>query len=223
MTNPVYLLALTGGFLGGFGHCIGMCGPIVASYTLGRPDSNLKTAFIPQLLYNAGRVTTYTAVGALMGAAGSFAGLAAKAAGLQSAVMVAAGILMVLMGLGIVAMRSASFIERHNIVVLRMAASLAASPSVIKFYPMGLVLGLLPCGLSYTYFIAAAGTGTAAGGALVMLIFGAGTLPAMLGFGALVSMIGRKARRTIYRLGGVAVTATGIYFIYRGLVLHAQM
>ncbi len=223
METTAYLFALTGGFLGGFGHCIGMCGPVVAGYTLGRSKGGLRTAFVPQVLYNAGRILTYTAVGALMGAAGSVAGLAGRAAGLQHMVMIAAGVLMVMMGAGIVVMRSASFLERHNSLVLRAASSLVKSPSILKFFPLGLVLGLIPCGLSYTYFIAAAGTGSPVSGALVMLLFGAGTLPAMFAFGAVVSVLGSRARGTVYRLGGMVVVAMGVVFVYRGIMFYAQM
>jgi sulfite exporter TauE/SafE len=218
-----YWLAASGGLLGSFGHCIGMCGPIAAGFSLSQSGASARKVMVPQVLYNAGRVTTYTAAGGVMGAAGSFADIAARAVGFQGAVLLIAGVLMVVMGLYIVVSRSARFLEKHNMVLLRAAARLAGGHSVLRFYPLGLVLGLLPCGLSYTYFIGAAGTGNAVHGALTMLAFGVGTLPAMLILGAVVTAIGSRARSIIYRLGGVAVAAMGGYFLIMGLEFYANL
>jgi sulfite exporter TauE/SafE len=218
-----YWLAASGGFLGGFGHCIGMCGPIAGSFSFSRSGMSTRNAMVPQVLYNAGRVTTYTVAGAVMGAVGSFTNVTARAAGLQGAVMLFAGALMVVMGLYIVARRSLRFLEKHNTALLRVAKHLAGGHSMLRFYPLGLVLGLMPCGLSYTYFMAAAGTGNAMHGALIMLAFGAGTLPAMGVLGAMVTAISSRARGMIYRLGGLAVTAMGVYFLYMGLAFYADL
>src|SRR6266536_6272940 len=95
------VLALTTGLLGGFGHCAGMCGPLVASVGLvSSPLLGARRALGGQLLYNAGRVTTYAFLGALMGLTGSFVNTAGRLAGLQNAVSIAAGALMIAMGLG---------------------------------------------------------------------------------------------------------------------------
>ncbi len=67
-TNSVYFLLFTSGFLGGFGHCIGMCGPIVASYCMAVKSRGR----LAHLLFNYGRVTTYTILGGIMGVTGSF-------------------------------------------------------------------------------------------------------------------------------------------------------
>ena len=91
--DPIYLLFLTTGFTVGFGHCIGMCGPIVVSLSLNlRGRSNLG----PHLLYNVGRMTTYTILGGLMGLTGSFTGVTSRIAGLQKGAMIFAGVLITL-------------------------------------------------------------------------------------------------------------------------------
>jgi len=217
-----YWLAASGGFLGSFGHCIGMCGPIASGFSLSISGSQTRNAMVPQVLYNTGRITTYTAVGAGMGAVGWFANDFLVQA-LQVGVMLFAGVLMVIMGLIIMVRRTASFLERHNTFILRAASRLASGKSVLKFFPLGLVLGLLPCGLSYTYFIAAAGSGSVGRGALVMLAFGMGTLPAMLILGAVMSAIGSRVRGVIYRMGGAAVTIMGAYFLYLGMAYYANL
>ena len=70
---------------------------------------------------------------------------------------VLAGLLMILMGFSIAGVRGpVAWIEKHNYSVLRTARRFTGSPSALRFYPLGLLLGLLPCGLSYTVFIASA-------------------------------------------------------------------
>jgi uncharacterized protein len=223
-----YLLALTTGFLGGFGHCIGMCGPLIASSALrsasaqGAPHATGR--FAPLALYNAGRLTTYGLVGAIMGFGASFVNVAGRLVGIQNGVMVGAGIVMVIMGLGILGVAGgAGWLERHNSMVLTTAKKMFGRSSRWRFYPLGLVLGLLPCGLSYTAFIAAAGTGSLLGGMLTMLCFGAGTVPALALFGAAVTYFGSHMRTRMQKAGGVAVMVMGFYYILKGLRLYAEM
>jgi sulfite exporter TauE/SafE len=224
--EPGYLLALTTGILGSFGHCLGMCGPIVASYTLSGSSGSRPWSerLVPHLLYHGGRITMYAFIGALMGLSGSFVNVAMSIAGLQNAVAVLAGIAMVLMGMSItgIAGRTA-WLERHNIVVLRYAKQVMSARSLLRYYPLGLLLGLLPCGLSYTIFIAAAGTGGLLPGMMTALFFGIGTLPALLLFGTAISYFSASLRGTIYRAGGALVIIMGIYFIFRGISLYADL
>ena len=89
-----YYLALTTGLFGGFGHCIGMCGPIVASYSLKGPSAASPAVASPwrtHFLYNAGRISTYALIGAVMGLTGSFVNVAGRLAGVQNIVALAAG------------------------------------------------------------------------------------------------------------------------------------
>ena len=64
-TNALLLAYFTTGFTIGFGHCIGMCGPLVVSFSLRLKDRNI---LIPQLLYHSGRILTYSLLGGIMGA-----------------------------------------------------------------------------------------------------------------------------------------------------------
>jgi len=223
-----YALALATGFIGGFGHCIGMCGPLVASsalHTAAIDDASRASArIIPQILYNAGRLTTYGIVGAVMGLAGSFVNVASRLAGIQNSVMMIAGIIMVVMGLGILGLAGGTrWLERHNKLVLGVAKTVFSSRSTGRYYPLGLVLGLLPCGLSYTAFIAAAGTGTPLAGLLTMVSFGVGTVPALALFGVAVAYFGSRMRARMQRAGGVAVIVMGLYYVLKGIQLYVEM
>jgi sulfite exporter TauE/SafE len=225
--NTGYFLAFTTGLIGGFGHCIGMCGPLVASTALHSTVSGRASfgdRFVPQALYNIGRITTYGAVGAVMGLAGSFVNIAARMAGIQNGVMIAAGIMMVVMGLGILGVAGGTaWLEQHNSLVLDAAKKIFPSRSPWKYYPLGLVLGLLPCGLSYTVFIAAAGTGTPLAGMFTTLCFGAGTVPALALFGAMVSYFGSRIHSRMQKAGGVTVIIMGLYYVLKGIKLYADL
>ena len=225
MSGAGPLLALGTGLLGGFGHCLGMCGPLVGALGLAAPPGTpAARALAPQLAYHLGRVTTYGIVGGAMGLTGSFVNVAGRLAGLQDAVAVAAGALMVLLGLG--AAGAAGWVKalegrlaRRVLGGVRWIA--AGGPG--RSYPLGLAMGLLPCGLSYSAFVGAAATGGAVPGLLFALAFGAGTLPAMLLAGWLAARLGARARGALYRLGGATVAVLGVLFVLRGLHLHAAL
>jgi len=225
--DPQYILALTTGILGGFGHCIGMCGPLVASQALLNSVSSVHPSpriVMPHLQYNLGRIAMYGLIGALMGLVGSFVNVASRLAGLQNLVVLLAGAAMVLMGISIVGFRSAtSWIEGRNSSILRAARRIINSPSPFRPVSLGIVMGLLPCGLSYTIFIAAAGSGTALSGMLIAVLFGIGTVPALLLFGTAVSSFSARLRGRIYQAGGVLVVLMGLYFLARGVRLYAGL
>jgi sulfite exporter TauE/SafE len=216
-------IALATGFLGGFGHCVAMCGPLVGALGISAPPGTpVRRSLAPQLAYHFGRITTYGLVGALMGLFGSFVNVAGQLAGVQDAVAVLAGALMVALGLG-----AASLSLRVKVIEGRLAGQvmsavrrLAGHEAPMGAYPLGLVLGLLPCGLSYSAFAAAAATGSPARGLLLALVFGAGTLPALLLAGVVVAALSARARGLLYRTGGALVAVLGLLFVLRGLRVH---
>jgi uncharacterized protein len=225
--NAGYFLAFTTGLIGGFGHCIGMCGPIVASSGLHSAATNragVPSPLVPQVLYNTGRIATYGTVGAVMGLVGSFVNVASKLVGIQNGVMIAAGLIMVVMGLSILGVRDGTaWLELHNSSVLGMAKKIFSNPSNWRYFPLGLVLGLLPCGFSYTAFIAAAGTGTPLAGMFTMLAFGAGTVPALLLFGVMVGYFGSRMRSWVQKAGGAIVIVMGLYYVLKGIELYVKL
>ncbi len=221
--EPACVLAFMTGLAGGFGHCIGMCGPVVGACSLRDPSLTPRGRFLAQILYHAGRIATYGAVGLAMGFAGSFVNVASRIAGVQNGVMILAGIIMIAMGLGVAVRTGAGWLERRGGPVLRLARTVLNGTSSLRFLPLGLLLGLLPCGLSYTIFIAAAGTGSAPAGMLTALAFGAGTLPALAVFGIAAAFLGTALRGRVQQAGGLLVVLFGLHFIMKGLRLYAAM
>jgi hypothetical protein len=212
-------MAFATGLLGSFGHCVAMCGPIVGSFALAAAPLGARRSLLGQLAYHAGRVTTYALVGGAMGLTGSFVNVAGRLAGAQQVVAVLAGVLMILVGIGVAglsaALRRAEARASARIVGLVREILSGGGPG--RLYPTGLALGLLPCGLSWTLFLGAAGTGSAVEGLLVALAFGLGTIPALLLVGAAGAAIGARARGRLARAGGVLVALLGVFFVLRGV------
>lgn len=232
-TDSLYLLMFGSGLLGGFGHCIGMCGPVVAAYSL-----NLKRrSIITHLLYTLGRVTTYGLLGGLTGLTGSFTGVIRQIGRYQNVVLAAAGIGMIVMAFSIggwlpsFRRRAARKNEPLQFTVYsqrmlnRIARFVADTRSVGSFFPMGLLLGFMPCGLLYTALIAAAGIGVGARngaegflrGMLLLVLFGIGTSPALLLVGEMVSMKREWLRGKLYRASAITMIVMGIVFVYRAV------
>jgi sulfite exporter TauE/SafE len=212
------------GLAGGAGHCVAMCGPIVASLGLAAaPGQGALRAAVGTVPYHLGRVTTYAALGAVMGLSGSFVNVAGRLAGLSDAVAILAGALMVLFGLGAAGVSGP--LER---LTARGTARLTAGARTLlgggaPLYPLGLALGFLPCGLSWTAFLGAAATGGPLPGFLAALAFGLGTVPGLLVAGAAAAAFGQRARGGLHRLGGLLVAVLGLAFVLRGFGVHVPI
>jgi uncharacterized protein len=220
VTDAVAMAFVTG-LLGGFGHCIGMCGPLVGSFALATGALGPRRSITGQLAYHGGRITTYAILGAVMGLTGSFVNVAGRLAGIQDVVAVVAGVLMILLGLGAAGVSGAlkRLEARASARVVRFVRGLLSGGGPGRLYPTGLALGLLPCGLSWTMFLGAAATGSVPEGLLLALAFGIGTVPALLLAGVAGTLVGARARGLLYRAGGVLVSILGGVFVARGLHL----
>ena len=215
------------GLLGGFGHCLGMCGPVVAAYSIGLGERRT----LAHLLYSLGRLTTYSIIGGLIGLTGSFLGVARSIEKLQGVTIALVGCAMILMGLGIIGWKRFSAGTGQasgnclGSFVLRSMKLISEARGIGMYFPMGLVLGFIPCGLLYTALIAAAGAGAAAGsqikgllsGMAMLFLFGLGTVPALFLLGQMASAMNTRVRGRLYKASGVLMIVSGIIFIYRSL------
>lgn len=207
---------VTLGLLGGFGHCVGMCSPFVlfVSRRYVATESGRAAALAAQLWYAGGRLTTYALLGAAAGALGGVVELAGSLLGLQRAAEVVAGALLVLwalVALSELAPRLARGGALLSRVVSRLAGKVPGHP-----YLLGLLLGLLPCGLLYSAVIAAVGRGGALQGALALALFGVGTVPALLGLSLADELLARR-RVLLNRLAQLFLLAMGLWFLWTGL------
>jgi uncharacterized protein len=220
--TPVALTLLFGtGFVISLGHCLGMCGPLVTAVSLAAEKQSRGARVVGATLYQAGRLTTYVAIGALMGLLGSATGLLTQSETVRGWLSVAVGVWMILAGLSLLGVLPLQrWLEQAPIgrVAMRGARSMIASPQVWRRYPLGIANGLLPCGPVAAAAMSAAATFSAARGALSMAAFGLGTVPALLVLGLGAGALIRPALRLrFYRFGAVLVLLIGIQLGLRGM------
>lgn len=205
------------GFLGGFGHCVGMCAPFVllVSRRFGAPDAGRAAALRPQVWYAAGRIATYALLGAAAGFVGGVVELAGSLVGLQRAASVMAGGVLVAEALLGLAGAGPLAGTRGGRLFARATAALGRRMPGHPF-GLGLLLGLLPCGLLYSALVAAVSRGGPVGGALALLLFGVGTAPALLGLSLADDLLARR-RALLDRLARVFLLAMGAWFVWTGI------
>jgi hypothetical protein len=208
-------------------HCMQMCGPIVLSHSVALDQVKTGAGRAPGSLlfghfaYNAGRILTYSLLGAAAGLAGKTVGLIGRLAGVTSALAIIGGVLMLVAGLVMfgafpaVQTFGGSFF-RITSRFLRPLSSLLASPKAGRRFLLGLALGFLPCGLIYAALLRALATGSALWGAATMAAFGAGTAGALLAVGIFSSAIRRRFNQWGTQLAAVSVMAMGALLIVRG-------
>ena len=214
------LSIITIAFLGSFGHCMGMCGGIVIAYSstkVGDQWSRQKQAFA-HLLYSGGRITTYTILGALFGYLGGVATFNNLTNGLM---LVFAGTFMVLAGLSLSGKIKFLTLFEHSFAknswYTKIFRELLQTKSLLSFFILGMINGLLPCGLVYFFAITAASTASPLYGALVMFIFGLSTTPALFSLGFFVGLYkNSQFRNLMMGLAAISVIIFGLYTIRNG-------
>lgn len=195
--TQLIIAALSMGMLGSF-HCVGMCGPLALSLPLS--DNSSWSKFSGAFLYNAGRVVTYSALGLVFGAVGKSVALF----GYQQWLSLLLGVLIIVF---ILLPKKTKAINNSNLVMsffekIRAAlGQLFFKKNYSSLFSIGLLNGLLPCGLVYMAAAGAVATGDMVNSVLFMAFFGLGTLPVMWSvafFGNYVSIGLRKKIRKAY-------------------------
>lgn len=208
------LLGLGIGLAGSF-HCIGMCGPLALSLPLNYSNRFKRIAAIS--LYNLGRSLTYFSLGLLFGVIGSSVSLI----GYQQALSIVLGSLILFaVVFGSKLSLHLPLVARVNQRIKTILSRLLLSEKKLHSYLLiGLVNGLLPCGLVYLAIASAIATGTVLGGGFLMLAFGFGTVPLMFGLMVAGRHISLAVRQNMRRLVPVFVGIMAGLMILRGLNL----
>jgi len=220
METVDFVSIITIAFLGSFGHCIGMCGGIVIAYSSTKIGQtwNKTQQSIAHLLYSFGRILTYAILGAIFGALGGVATFSNTANGI---LWLVAGTAMLLTGLSLLGKIkfltliehsfSSSFWYKQNF------KTLLKSQTYFSFFLLGMLNGLLPCGFVYFFAITAASTASPFYGAIVMIVFGLSTIPALFSLGFFVGLFKQTNLRNIMiKLAAISVILYGGYTIYNG-------
>jgi sulfite exporter TauE/SafE len=224
MEQPITLIsALLVGLFGGV-HCAGMCGPIVGALSAGvdkQSGQRFGARLLFQFLYNTGRIASYTLAGALFGLLGHVAMHSVFYNQAQTALQVIAAIFMFALGLYLAGWWfGLQRLERLGTYVWKRIEPLGR-----RFLPIrnggqalvvGLIWGWLPCGMVYSALAWSMSGGSAGQGALLMLSFGLGTLPNLLGLGLLAStlqpVLNSKLAR---RIAGVLVMLFAVWLVVK--------
>jgi len=194
-------------------HCAGMCGPLALALPV--PTSGLLVYGAGRLAYNGGRVLTYAVLGTVFG----FLGRTLFVAGLQQWMSIAIGALL-LLGL-VISPKAASWgpVIRAVSVLKQAMGNMLRRRGIWPLGLLGLLNGLLPCGLVYVACAGAAATGGVLSGALYMVVFGLGTVPVMLAISLSGKLVHAALRRWLVRLVPVSVGLVAVLLILRGLGL----
>ncbi len=206
--------ALLVGFLGSF-HCLGMCAPI--TWVIPDKSANRKKWLVNKLIYNSGRVITYSVLGAIVGLLGELFSFA----GFQQWLSIIAGSTLII-GVfffggkvsGVVVFKPASrFISWVKSKMSRLIMAKGWRSNIA----LGIVNGFLPCGLVYAALIGAISMGDLLGGAMYMTLFGLGTLPMMMAAAIIGKTAGTTFKSRIANFTPKFMVILGILFILRGL------
>lgn len=214
-----WTIAITGFTLGAAGslHCIGMCGPLSLALPVHHFSKTGKMAAL--LLYQFGRILTYTVIGLFFGLAGRMI----YVAGYQQLFSIIMGSLILLLALLYFLHKShfrVPFLNRFYQGVQQLIIRvLKSSTSLLSFLLLGMANGLLPCGMVYIALATSLSFSGLEESAGFMAAFGAGTLPAMMLVGYAGMMIRPELRSGFRKLVPVFITLMGVILILRGLNL----
>ncbi len=186
-------------------HCLAMCGPLVGMHGGAR---SIRLA----LVHSLGRLATYVALGTIAGLVGGAVDLAGDLANVQHVATIVSGLVIVGWGVHSIAvargwLRGAA---QGGVLFQRGLVQLRSRRAVTRAAMIGVLTGFLPCGWLWAFVVTAAGTGHAATGALVMLVFWLGTVPAMTGVLAVAGPVLARLRARLPVITACVLIALGL-------------
>lgn len=202
------------------GHCIGMCGPLISTFSLaqGRTDRRLTNLAPALLLYHLGRVNSYAVIGLVFGLLAAAAQAALPTAAVRGWLFLVSGLLMTFLGLGLLGLvRTTRLMESSRLG--RFAAErfmeLIGTRSMVGRYLLGVANGFLPCGPVYAIAAAALTAPTPVHGAGTMAMFGLGTIPVLLAVGLGAGRLAPTVQRRFNKVAAILVILVGFEFLIR--------
>jgi len=230
---PVFLIGLIGSV-----HCVGMCGGIVGAFSVasvpvrrfplavvaaGGSNAGLRVSdvVLRTISYNAGRIASYAFAGAIVGGIIGGARVLSGVSTIQVGGYWLANLMLIALGLYLMnAWRGLAYLESAGQFLWQriqpLTKLLLPLDSSLKMLAVGALWGWLPCGMVYSVLLTAMLTGSALSGALVMLVFGLGTLPMLFAMGMLGARMRMWMQRRIVRtVGGLIVLGFGVLGLLR--------
>lgn len=211
-----FITPLTIGLIGSF-HCVGMCGPIAVALPL--KSQNWITRVAGVLIYNSGRIITYGFMGLIFGLLGQ----GIQLAGFQRWASILLGIIMIISVLFPYffkqKIRISSIFSGYAYRLTSNLRKLFVTRSYKSLVAIGLLNGLLPCGLVYVAIAGAINTNNVTTGSLFMVLFGLGTIPLLMVVSLVGNVIGLSVRNKMRKVVPYFVILLGLLFILRGMSL----
>lgn len=220
--SATFISAFVVGLLGAV-HCVGMCGGIVGVLSIGSEKLTVRMRLLRTFAYNAGRIASYATAGAIAGLAGQTVGGllprgAARPLAMSISAVFAILLALYLVGRGAMLVRLERFGGRLWRYLKPVGQRFIPARNLKQAFGLGVVWGWLPCGLVYTALAWALVSGSPVRGALLMLGFGLGTLPALTGMGMAGSWILAWRDRPLVRYtAGLALVGFAATALWHGL------
>jgi sulfite exporter TauE/SafE len=205
-------IAIALGLLGSL-HCAAMCGPLMLALPV--PVGGAGRFVAGRIMYQLGRVATYCLLGVVAGIIGKSILLA----GLQRWLSIALGVAILT---GWLVSRKISVAAPVLRLVTQLKSAMSAQLRQRTFRSLallGMLNGLLPCGLVYVALAGAVSRGTLVGGIVYMALFGLGTMPTVLGISLSGKIFPLALRLKLRRAIPVGVCLLAGLLILRGMAL----
>lgn len=215
--NAIFEIGFVMGLIGSV-HCIGMCGPLVMALPISHQTNFQKWQSI--ILYHAGKITSYAILGILLGLFGSQLPLH----GVQENLSIVMGGIMLIYVIYVFVIKSKLPLRflKFNLVytfLIKKMGQLFKSKNRAVFYLIGILNGLLPCGMIYVALTSALATQNVLQGGLIMAFFGFGTMPALIMVAIGGQYFGVIFRKKIQSLLPLFIFGMGVLLILRGMGL----
>lgn len=215
-----YALAFVAGFLGS-GHCLGMCGALVSGYFM---NSGKQRSYFPYLAYQLSRISVYTVIGVIAAALGVVLVSSGMFGTIQSVLQMTIGSIVIVLAFGILGwIPWQGSIRLIPMGVLRKTyASSRQRGPIMGAMSAGLMNGLMPCPLTFAMAVKATSATTLWEGGLLMLVFGAGTLPTMLLVSVAFGKLGANVRGLMLKMAALIMVIMGLNTLYNGYNFYQE-
>lgn len=220
-----YFAAFMTGVLGS-GHCLGMCGALVCGYFIrAKQFAGGAAGTLPYLAYHGARIAVYGAIGLVAAAVGAVLVSTGKIGLAQGLLQIVAGGVVILLGLELLGISplklTVGFAPARW---LRQQFAGAAQRGLVRGAAIaGVVNGLMPCSMTMAMAVKATTAPSVPEGGLLLLAFGAGTLPSMLLASVLFGKLGPNVRGALQKAAGLFVIALGLSTLWQGLAYFRVM
>lgn len=207
MLTTAFILGLAGSL-----HCVGMCSPLAYAVT-----ARGGTVLVNKILYNVGRILMYCVLGAIVSTVGGM-----LPSIVQYTISVLLGITLLIIGISGSNFRAPVLapLIRFTTFLKNLFSNFLRSKKYSSVFMVGVLNGLLPCGLTFLALTTCVTLYNSVGGFVFMAAFGAGTLPVMFGLVSVVPMFTKRLNLNFSRVMVFMQVAAGCLLIVRVLLVE---